>query len=889
MKKPLVLLIDSNALIHRAYHAYPPNLTTSEGQQINAVFGFFSIIIQVLIKYKPDQVFFAFDSKEKTFRHKFYENYKATRKKIDQELIDQFKIIKDILKRVNINVLELDGYEADDIIGTLSRNKTLKGKSKIVITGDGDLLQLLDEEVKVFLSGSAFQKSVLYDPVTAEKKLGYRVSQIIEYKGLRGDNSDNIPGVRGIGEVTAKKLLAEYNTLEEIFSNTDKFNNVLRVKLEAGQESAFLSRRLATIDTKVPIDVNLQNSRLEGISLDELRKVFRELDFKSLLPKVNILTSLLGLDLLQKESSQTGLFDVDNAVPASGGFGSLSEQKYTTLTNRSEYVVILPKSIDQENCTEVDILIGDRHTFTSKCDSKEYMLFIDSISKPDFKVVTYDSKKLHLMHLKLNLPLLKIYFDIKLAAHLLTAGGVQLDLISLITEFTDSNVYNLSQADKLTYCDKLYSILDEKLAREKEGEWNLYRLFHELEIPLASVLAEMELTGVKLDTKYLNKLEDKITLMIEDLTKSIYDQAGQEFNIDSPKQLGEILFSKLHLPGSKKNRNGSFSTKEKLLTNLKTDFPIVADILAYRQLAKLKSTYTSTLVKQVDTKTGRIHSKFHQDVASTGRLSSTDPNLQNIPVSSDLGQKVRKAFVAEEGKIFLFLDYSQQELRLLAHLSGEPHLQEAFANNTDIHALTASRLLKKPIDEIDKQERRMGKTVNFGIVYGISAFGLSEQLKIDNSLGQKYIDSFFLTYPKVRDYFDQLIEDAKKKGFITTMLGRKKNTSGLNSPIFQVRKAVEREVINFPLQGSAADMIKVAMVKSKKIIDKDYTDFAKLILQIHDELIYEVDYNEDEERLKKLAGELSRMMVNVFRLKVKMAVDAEIGFNLAESKKLLIN
>lgn len=814
-----------------------------------------------------------------------YPAYKATRKKTDEELIEQFKIVKDILNKINFNVIEKDGYEADDIIGTLSRMKEIEGKEKIIITGDGDLLQLINDEVKVFLSGSAFQKSVLYDAKMAEKKLGLAISQIIEYKALRGDSSDNIPGIKGIGEISAKKMLSLYKNLEEIYDNLEKFDNTVRNKLEKGREIAYLSRDLATVDTNTPVTENLSNSRLDSVDYNQLRKKFREFEFRSLISKLDKLEDLLISESVVNEAPQLGMFSVDNKKSQSMGFGELSEQRYTTLMNNSNYIVFYHDETDQRSCTEVNVLVGSKHILKLRCDEKEYVLLLDMIRNSKLKIVVFNSKILHKIHLQQNLPLLNVDFDIKLAVYLLTGGRIKTTLQEVTYEFLDE--FDKTD-DRVELCDKLYKILEKDFEKHNTGQSNLYKLLHDLEIPLSQVLARMEISGIKLDKEYLGKFEEKLSKLVKLSEGKIYDLAGQEFNIASPKQLGEVLFSKLQLPGGKKNKNGGYSTNEKILNNLVADFPIVREVLTYRELAKLKSTYTSTLMNQVDKKTGRIHSIFHQDIAATGRLSSTDPNLQNIPVSTELGQEVRRAFVSEEGKEFVFFDYSQQELRLLAHLSNDENLLKAFNENIDIHALTASRLLKKPITDITKSERRMGKTVNFGIVYGISAFGLSDRLKIDTALGQKYIDSFFITYPGVKIYFDNLLNDARKNGFITTILGRRKNTDGLKTPIFQVRKSAEREIINFPLQGSAADMVKMAMVKAQKIIDARYSDFATLVLQIHDELIFEVIDQKDDLKLKKFAKEINTMMLEIFELKVKMKVDTEVGYNLADSDKFII-
>lgn len=560
------------------------------------------------------------------------------------------------------------------------------------------------------------------------------------------------------------------------------------------------------------------------------------------------------------------------------------EQKITTQSDRLSYVVISPDVFAQKKCTTVKFLIGQETWGEIGCYSKSYKDIIDNLITRKIRVITFDSKSLHHIHLELSLPLLPIYFDIKLAGYLVNAGRVGESIQDYVFKFLDSTSLNI----KSPFIDyALYKELEKKIDNIREKDIVFKKLLYELEIPLTRVIAQMESKGIKLDVDYLKRFSDKLSKLIKVSEKQIFELSGEEFNIASPKQLGEVLFLKLKLPGGKKGKNGSYSTNERILRNLVNDFPIIQEILNYRELAKLKSTYTTTLLSQVNPKTGRIHSIFHQDVTSTGRLSSTNPNLQNIPISTQLGQEVRRAFIADNNKKFIFFDYSQQELRLLAHLSGDKSLQEAFKNNVDIHALTTSRLLRKPIEEITSGERRIGKTVNFGIVYGISAFGLSEGLKIDPSLGQKYIDSFFSTYPAVKDYLDRLLIEARKKDYITTILGRRKNTQGLKSPVFQVRKATEREIINFPLQGSAADMVKMAMVKAQEIIDNKYRGFANLILQIHDELIFEIEDLENDSTLSNFAVDIENMMLSIFKLSIPMKVNIEVGYNLADSVKFI--
>ena len=875
MKNPSVLLVDSNALIHRAYHAFPASLSTKDGTQTNAIYGFFSILFQSIIKYKPEKLYLAFDSKEKTFRHKIYPQYKATRKKTDEELIKQFKIIKNVLTNSNINFIEIPGLEADDIIGTLSRHDDLKGRSKLVLTGDGDLLQLLNDETQVLLSGGAFQKSVLYDVKSAENKLGYGVNQIIDYKALRGDTSDNIPGVKGIGEVTAKKLLKEFSNLEDVLSNLDSIDNKVANKIRQQLDQAVMSKELATIVTNSSMTINLKNFEPKHIDFDMLSKDMENMEFRSLQNKLGAIRSRFSsIDTIKKQS-QLNLLNVDKPKSTNKGFGSISEQRYTTELLKSEYVIISDYYSEQDNCTKFVILISGVNKIETECDIEQYKFIINQIKISNKKLVVYDSKSLHKINIENNIYDVDIDFDIKLAGYLISGGEANKSVEKLI------NFLNLDYSENsLINLNALYVELENKI---NSSTVETKKLYFEVELPLSKVLAKMEIAGITLDEKFLQKFENILDKKIKLVEKKIYDQVGEKFNINSPKQLGEMLFTKLKLPAVSKNKSGGFSTNERVLAKLSGKYPIIKNILNYRELAKLKSTYTSALSKQINTETGKIHSTFNQDVTVTGRLSSTNPNLQNIPVSTELGQEIRRAFVSADGKKFLLFDYSQQELRLLAHLSEEENLIKAFNQNIDIHALTASRILKKDISEVNKSERRAGKTINFGIVYGISAFGLSERLEIDTKVAQAYIDSFFQTYPKVKIYFNNLLSEATKNGYVTTILGRTKFTDGLNSPIYNVRRATEREIINFPLQGSAADMIKFAMVKTQDLIDKQFSDFATMVLQIHDELIFEVN-DDDPQKTKLFASEISKLMLEIFKLKVNMKVDVEEGLNLADTR-----
>lgn len=897
-----ILLIDSNALVHRAFHAFPKNLTNREGQVVNAVYGFTRILLSILKDFKPEYVVCAFDTHAPTFRHKMYDKYKATRPKMDEDLVKQFPLVHEMLKVLNIPTISQSGLEADDIIGTLSRSKALKGIEKIVVTGDRDLFQLIDQQTKIYMAGNNFTKSVLYDQENIVDRLGFAAANLIDFKGIRGDTSDNIPGVKGIGDKIATDLIKQYATIENIYQNLEQIKPAISQKLQAQKTEALLSKELATIKTDAELKFDLLDCKLSEYDQPQAVKYFEKLQFRSLirmLPNYSVqdLNRNQQLDLL---TSNFAPVEVNSALindqkQIAQLFTRVNQQKQLVIdVEYDEFDIFAPAETialldqDQVKCLAIASL-----------DESNSKLLGKILANKQVKKVFLNAKQLMHSLISAGFKEIQNYTDLGLAAFLLDGGKGKQDLESIIFRYlniyyeqNNSNDFVKSSSQKLPLMDKLLSKLETDLlkSRQLKNGWNLVKLLNEVELPMIGVLIKMERQGITLDTKYLSKLANELDVEIDKIKHKIFEQSGEEFNIASPKQLGEVLFAKLALPGAKKSRTGQFQTNEKILSKLAAEYEIVRDIREYRELSKLRSTYTTALIDQVNKRTGRLHTNYRLNVAATGRLASIRPNLQNIPISSEWGQKIRKSFVAEHDKLLLFIDYSQQELRLLAHFSNEPKLIAAFKNQEDIHALTAGILFNKAAKDVNKTERRIGKTVNFGIVYGISPFGLSEGLNVTPGEAQTFIAAFNQNYPQVKVFFDNLLANARKDGYTQTILGRIRNTVDLNATNFQIRSATEREVINFPLQGSAADMMKLAMIKVDKLITDKYADFAKMILQIHDELVFEVDTTDKQDKmLLSFANDVSNLMLDVFELSLPMKVDVEIGKDMTELTNLQID
>lgn len=892
-KKPLLLIIDTHALAHRAFHAFPADWMTKRGEHTNAIYGFAAMLLQVLKQFKPEYVIAAKDSPGKTFRHDLYPKYKATRPKLDESLKEQLPKISDLIASLKIPVIAQEGYEADDVIGSICKSNAYHGFHKIIVTGDRDLFQVLNGEVEVYLAGTSFSKSVLYDTAAATAKMGFAPNLTVDYKALRGDNSDNIPGVPGIGEKTGLELITKYETLENIYEHIAELKPAVQKKLTEGKELAFTSRQLAQIEFKVPVVLDLDNSELCDLDFNELGKLFDYYEFHSLKAKIR--------GFLQPEAVSNDKGLVQNA----NNF-DMSFDKHI-IKNAKEAKEMVAKALLQESyivkCEYGKTLFSKPIRIYIAFTKQVYCIEQQDL-QPELlaelaelyssgRAVVYDGKKEQHVALSLGYKDFKYADDLQLINYLLLAGASKADLESALEMYLSIKVDREAQqslfSDEAGYTQAyqiliLKDILQKKFAEVTNGQkWDIKKLYKSIEIPLTKTLAIVERNGIRLDANRLQEFAIELDTMIASVQKEIYALAGSEFNISSPKQLGHVLYDVIQIPTGKKTKGGAYSTNEKVLLNNAANYPIIAKILNYRELFKLKSTYTNALIAQINPDTKRIHTTFNQTIVATGRLSSTEPNLQNIPTSTELGQRIRSAFVADKGKKFVSFDYAQQELRLLAHFSNEEKLINYFVTGHDIHAATAAQLFGVDIHEVTKQQRRIGKTVNFGIVYGISAFGLADGLKIGTHEAQGFIDTFFQSYPKVKLYFDNLKNDARNYGYVETLFGRRRDANAINNSNFQARASAEREIMNFPLQGSAADIIKLAMNKAQEAIDNKYAGFAKMVLQVHDELIFEI-LDDDQAKTEEFMNDMQQLMSSVVTLNVPVLVSSAIGDDWGQLK-----
>lgn len=885
-----VFIIDTNALAHRAFHAYPSTLQTKSGLFVNAVYGFASMLMQVLTTYKPDYLVFAQDSKELTFRHKLYEKYKANRPKMDELLVSQIPLISELIDSLNVPRIVMPGFEADDIIGSLIKTGKLEAFQTIIVTGDKDLLQLLDHNVHLYMPQSSFSQAVLHDETSAKIKMGFDTKYMVDYKALRGDPSDNIPGIKGIGDKTATELINKYNTLDNIYAHIDELKGSVKTKFEEQKEIAYISRDLAQIKTDLEIKFELDNSELRDINFGTFAKFCEKFEFYSLLRRVN---KLAGNDIVPtKEPTKTTNTKIIDFKKVEVKSKAELVKVLDGIKGSEEFVFDFNADIENNIFLPSDgfvIVQGNTaYLFGNKDIDKETKNLLEKLLKQGNAIV-YDAKKQYQCLLNIDIPINEIQFkrDLLLVDYLVSEGSKQTNIEGSFLKWLNKNVEHKQQESLFDKndnyeqaCDIL--LLNEVLVEELQKYPKLIDLNENIELPLTKVLTKIERNGIGLNSDYLKGFEKELDQSLAEISKKIFDEAGETFNLSSPKQLGVVLFQNLKLPNPKKTKGGGVSTDEKVLMNYVKDYPIVASILQYRELFKLKSTYTSTLINQINPKTNRIHSTFNQAVVATGRLSSRNPNMQNIPTSSDLGQKIRSAFVANEGNVLVSFDYAQQELRLLAHLSKEEKLLDIFRQNIDIHTATASNLFGIPIDQVTKKHRRIGKTVNFGVVYGISAFGLADRLKITNDEAQKFINRFYDSFPGVKVYFEELKSNARNLGFVETIFGRRKNALGLNNPNFQARMGKEREIINFPLQGSAADIMKLAMINAQKYIDELNDKNIKMVLQVHDELIFEIP--DDTKISTGFVSKIREIMMNAYVLDIPLNVEAGIAKSWGELK-----
>ena len=844
-----LVLLDSNSLINRAFYALPP-LTNRQGQQTGAIFGFVNMFLKLVDKYKPDYVVAAFDRKAPTFRKKMYEGYKATRKPMPEELACQLEPLKRLLRAMKVQIAEIDGFEADDILGTLSKRSKCK---TYIVTGDRDSLQLIDEKTTVLMTKKGISEIVEYDEARL-KEDGFTPSQIIDLKSLMGDSSDNIPGVAGIGEGTATKLLAEYGTLDNVYAHIDETKGALNRKLTEGKESAYLSYKLATIDRDCPIETVPEDMTFTETYDSEVRDILLEFEFGKIADRLNFGQKETKAETLavktQTADSEAALLDALAKIKESGLLAFDISQRIFVGGYGVSYEVAIS-----------DNLLGEGVDYNAFIRALEPLICDEDVRKLCFDKKTY----MHLLE-PYGVVMKGVCDDVMLKAYLCDSNRNYKSLSALAT------AYGVNTDDGAAALVALDDILDSEM-REKEQE----KLYKELELPLVDVLYFMEKEGFKVDRKYLDELNGELTAETEKLAAEITDLAGEPFNINSTQQLAKILFEKLGLKHGKKTKTG-YSTNVEVLESLRNEHPIIPAILQYRELVKLKSTYLDGMLPLID-KNGRIHTVFKQAVTATGRLSSTEPNLQNIPIRKESGKRIRKMFVPADGNVLVCGDYSQIELRLMAHMSGDKAMIDAFNGGEDFHRSTAARLFGVPFEEVTQDMRRSAKAVNFGIIYGISDFGLSEDLGISVYEARRYMQNYFATYPGVKRFMDDCVAFAKENGYVKTLYGRKRYIPELQASVYATRAFGERVAMNMPLQGTASDIIKAAMIEvDKKLAEGGYK--AKLIMQVHDELIVDCPLPE-KDNVEKL---LKTCMQNVAELSVPLIADVGSGENWLEAK-----
>lgn len=888
-----LLLMDGHSILSRAFYGVP-ELTNSKGLHTNAVYGFLNILFKVIEEEQPEYITVAFDVKHPTFRHEMYSEYKGTRKPMPAELHEQVPVLKELLRSMNVTVVEKPGFEADDLLGTMARLAEGRGCNVTIVSGDRDLLQLVTEKVTLRIPKTKAGKTVVEDYTPDKVREVYQLEpkQIIDLKGLMGDSSDNIPGLPGVGEKTATTLLLSYGTVEEVIAHADEVKpKKAHEALVNSPELAVMSKELATIKTDVEIDYELEDAVLANMFNDDSYEHIKELEFKSILSRFDHMEGKDG-DNKAEYSVYRSADEVKSACDAivqeakdSGYIGMYFSWKDMDVHDSYDGVALMV-SVVLPDCKEVTILASYGEGFDADIRN-----MTDSIIKNNSDIVMYDVK--HALKY-LGIRHSGNIWDIGVAAYLINPlkdsyepddiarDYLGLTIPSYSEKFGKDSVSSLLENKPDEYEDyaaSVCAILPEamKEAVKKLEEWNMYGLYTDIEMPLVYTLNNMELEGIGADREALKRYGDSLTQRIDELEKEIYHCAGEEFNINSPKQLGVILFDKLKLPFAKKTKTG-YSTSADILDKLRLEDPIVPAVLEYRQLTKLKSTYADGLAVYIRDD-GRIHGTFNQTITATGRISSTEPNLQNIPIRMELGRQIRKVFVPKEGCVFLDADYSQIELRVLAHMSGDESLIQAYNENQDIHRITASKVFHVPFEEVTPELRRNAKAVNFGIVYGISSFGLGQDLNISKKDAEGYIKRYFETYPKIKQFLDSLIEDAKKTGYSVTEFGRRRPVPELSSSNFMQRSFGERVAMNSPIQGTAADIIKIAMINVEKKLEENNMR-TRIVLQVHDELLLEAPEDEIEEASKLLREE----MTHAVSLTVSMDVSVEQGSSWYEAK-----
>lgn len=866
MKK--LLILDSNSILNRAFYGVR-YLSAKDGTPTNAIYGFLNILLKLIKEQEPDYICAAFDVKAPTFRHKQYEGYKAQRKPMPEGLAAQMPLAKDVLRAMGVTILEKEGYEADDIIGTVAKLCEESEISCFIATGDKDDLQLASDKTKVILTvtKSGYNETIIYDDKAVKEKYHVTPTEFIDVKALMGDPSDNIPGVKGVGEKTAMSLIEKHHSIEYIYENIDGIGlkGAMLQKMKDGREMAFMSKELATINRNTPIEFNAEECVFDGFENNgELYEILKRLELNSIIKKLD-------------------LSGGDNVKESEDIFKDFSYQVGDkNMINGDKVTVML--DFDGDNISSAAVGAGNNAVVLNEQDDIKELLEDDSIAK-----VMFDVKEA-IVKLNGRIDIKNISDDTAIAAYLVDPAKNEYTIEKLASEYFGTviekpEVKQLSLLDDvetdrseyLAKCAVALGVLNDRIG-DKIKENGQEKLYQEVELPLVTVLAHLEINGFLVDDNQLKEFADKLGEKIDALTNEIYMLAGEEFNINSPKQLGVILFEKLELKPVKKTKTG-YATNADVLEKLRDKHPIVNFIMEYRQLAKLKSTYCDGLTAVVNPNTHRIHSVFTQTVTVTGRLSSTEPNLQNIPTRTELGREIRKMFVAKDGYVLVDADYSQIELRVLAHIANDETMINAFRNNEDIHAVTASQVLGIPLEDVTKEQRSSAKAVNFGIVYGIGEFSLAQDLHISVKEAKAYIESYLEKYHGVRNYMESIKEQAKKDGYVKTMLNRIRYIPELKSPNYNIRQFGERVALNTPIQGTAADIIKLAMVRvDNRLINEGLK--SKLILQVHDELIVEA-HKDEVDKVKQI---LSEEMQSAMELNVPLKVDMSTGHSWYDAK-----
>lgn len=873
MEKTLII-IDGNSIVNRAFYALP-DLTNKKGLHTHAIFGFTNMLFKLIDTYKPTHISVAFDKKAPTFRHLEYKEYKAGRKKMPDELKQQLEPLKNLLDAFNINRLEIEGYEADDIIGTVSLKAEQDGYKVYIVTGDKDAIQLASKTTTTLITKKGVGEVEEYDFNKVEEKYGMTPTQFIDLKGLMGDKSDNIPGVPGIGEVTGIKLIKEFGSIENIIENIDSVKGSPRKKIEENKELAIMSKRLATIIRDVPIDFDLEKLEFGNYDKSKLIEVFNELDFNSLISRL----------------------DSDEEVKVI--VNKLEDVKEFIKKARSSKKIILKTisrtgNILEKNIMQIYLSVDGEELFWA--DESQIDEIKELLVDEDLRVYGYNLKEDYIALRPYGISLSNIYFDIAIAEYLIDSSSSNYTYDSIAMNYFGQKIKSSEELLGKGVKAKKYEDLEkeeldntigsivqlvEKVTpkmEEKLVNMDMDGLFYHVEMPLVEVLGYMEYEGVMVDKDKLIELGEEFKISIDKLEKDIYNLAGEEFNINSPKQLGVILFEKLELPVIKKTKTG-YSTNAEVLEHLSDKHEIIDKITEYRQIVKLKSTYVDGLINIINPISHRIHSSFNQTITTTGRISSTDPNLQNIPVRLELGRNIRKVFIADKGFKLVDADYSQIELRVLAHMSQDEHMIDAFNHNVDIHTKTASQVFGIDINDVTSEQRSAAKAVNFGIVYGISDFGLAKNLHIPVKEAKNYIDSYLNTYEDIKSYMDSTIEEAKEDGYVKTILNRRRYIPEIKSSNTILKNLGKRLAMNAPIQGSAADIIKIAMVNVyKKLEERDLK--SKLVLQVHDELIIECI----EEELEEVSKIVKDEMEHAVSMDVNLDVDLNTGDSWYETK-----